>query len=51
MVKAHRMFKKGVFRGSFKLMDALVTITGHATAYELRERPRFPTYGPWDHMY
>jgi len=50
-VKAHRMFKKGVYRGSFQIMESLVKITGHSTAYELRQKPRFTTYGPWDHVY
>ena len=47
----HRMYQKGVYRGSFHLLDSLVMITAHATAYEIRECPRFPTYGPWDHVY
>jgi hypothetical protein len=54
VVKQHRMFEQGVYRGSFDLLKACVTVTGHVTAAELRMRPggpRFVCYGPWDHVY
>ena len=47
-VKSHAFFKSD-FSGSFELLAAMVKITGHVTAYELRQFQRFRSYGPWSH--
>ena len=50
-VKAHRLFKRGCYRGSYAHLAPLITIVGHVTAFELRARQRFETIGPWRHKY
>ena len=51
-VKAHRIFKKGVYQGNFAHLETILTIVGHVTAFELhRFGPRFETCGPWRHHY
>lgn len=53
VVKSHRMFRPGVYRRGFGLMQHLVKIVGHTTAYEHNTRAgaRFRVYGPWQHVY
>ena len=47
-VKAHA-FLRNEFTGSFELLATMVKVTGHVTAYELRQFQRFRSYGPWPH--
>ena len=47
-VKAHE-FLRNVFTESFETLASMVKVTGHVTAYELRQFQRFPSYGPWPH--
>jgi len=51
VIKSHRLFVKGAYRGSYAHLEPLLTIVGHVTAYELRMSQRFTTYGPWAHTY
>ena len=45
-VKAHAIFKVN-FTGSYEMLCSMITVTGHVTAYELRQFQRFASYGPW----
>ena len=47
-VKAHAIFKVN-FTGSYEMLCSMITVTGHVTAYELRQFQRFASYGPWPH--
>ena len=49
VMKAHRIFKRGNFRGSYHHLRPFLVIVGHVTAYELRKFQRFNSYGPWAH--
>jgi hypothetical protein len=49
VVKAHRMFKKGNFRGGYHHLRPFLVIVGHTLAFELRRYQRFVGYGPWAH--
>ena len=49
VVKDHRMFKHGCYKGSLKHLEYFLDITGHTTACELNQFQRFDTYGPWPH--
>ena len=51
VVKSHRLFAQGVYRGSAAHLFPLITIVGHVTALELRLRQRFASFGPWQHHY
>jgi hypothetical protein len=51
VVKSHRIFAPRVYQGSYAHLAPLVTIIGHAHAYELRVRQRFVGFGPWQHAY
>lgn len=52
VVKAHRIFKRGVYQGNFEQLEMVLTLVGHVTALELRMfGPRFQTCGPWRHAY
>jgi hypothetical protein len=47
-VKAHA-FLRNTFTGSYETLASMVKVTGHVTAYELRQFQRFKSYGPWPH--
>ena len=47
-VKLHD-FLMHEFTGSFESLASMVKVTGHVTAYELRQFQRFCSYGPWPH--
>jgi hypothetical protein len=50
--KRHGIFMQGFYRGELFLLDAIVYICGHLTAWELRNfGPRYQGYGPWAHAY
>ena len=50
VTKNHRMFKKGIYQGTYEYIESCLVITGHTTAFELRQyTPRFECYGPWWH--
>ena len=51
LVKSHRLFRPGCYRGSYAHLEPLLAIAGHATALHLRLRQRFETAGPWRHAY
>ena len=51
VIKAHRIFKRGTWRGRMDVLKALVKIAAHTAAHELSLAPRFDVYGPWDHVY
>jgi hypothetical protein len=51
-VKAHRIFRPHVYRGSHHHLMPLLTIVGHVSALHLRMfQPRFHVFGPWAHVY
>ena len=47
-VKNHA-FLRNVWTGSFETLASMVKVTGHVTAYELRQFQRFASFGPWPH--
>ena len=47
-VKSHA-FLKETFTGSYEMLASMLKVTGHVTAYELRQFQRFASYGPWPH--
>jgi|TARA_B110001469_G_scaffold122012_1_gene132097 hypothetical protein len=50
-VKGHRLFSGRVYKGKFSTLRSALKVIGHVAAYELRQRQRFDTYGPWPHAY
>eukprot|EP00966_Prymnesium_polylepis_P141018 3256396-Prymnesium_polylepis.1 len=42
-------FLRNVWTGSFETLASMVKVTGHVTAYELRQFQRFASFGPWPH--
>ena len=49
----HKIFLPGMYQGSYKHLEPLLTLVGHVTALEIRLfGPRFDGYGPaWAHAY
>ena len=45
----HHAFLRNVWAGSFETLAPMVNVTGHVTAYELRQFQRFASFGPWPH--
>lgn len=50
-VKGHRLFSGRVYKGTFGTLRSALKIIGHVAAYELRQRQRFRSFGPWPHAY
>ena len=50
-VKAHKLFSGRVFKGKYETLRAALHVVGHVAAYQLRQRQRFQSYGPWPHAY
>ena len=50
-VKGHRLFSGRVYKGKLGTLRSSLKIIGHVAAYELRQRQRFSSFGPWPHAY
>ena len=48
-VKGHNIFSGRVFKGKYETLEAALQVIGHVAAYQLRQRQRFQSYGPWPH--